>query len=82
MVSSAEVPAEMLDLDHLPADRRAERLARVFLSLSRGEMFWVTGCGQPRHYEHFLHQRFPGEVEWVADFAADGRWIARVTKAA
>jgi hypothetical protein len=41
---------------------------------------WVAGRGDCHHYERFLHEQFPGEVEWVDDHDLEGRWIARVER--
>lgn len=71
-------PADRLALDRLPIDRRAAELRRAFRVLARGEVFWVSGTGDPSHYEHFLRKQFPGEVHWLVAVGPDGNWVARV----
>jgi hypothetical protein len=41
---------------------------------------WVAGRGDCHHYEHFLHEQFPGEVAWIDNHDLEGRWIARVER--
>lgn len=71
---------DTLDLDRFSVDRRAERLARGFQLLERGEVLWISGHGDPRQYERYLRFRFPGEVAWDADLDRGGRWVARITR--
>jgi hypothetical protein len=72
--------SSVLDLNHVGVDRRAERLERAFRLLAPGEAFLVSGHGDSHHFEQFLTRCFPAEVSWIADYALDGRWIARVAR--
>jgi hypothetical protein len=72
--------SDVLAIDDVPLDLRAEKLEGVFRALSPGEVFWVAGRGDVHHYERYLHARFPGKIDWVDDFDLNGRWIARVAR--
>jgi hypothetical protein len=74
------MPSDILEIDDVPMDRRAEKLEGVFRALWPGEVFWVAGRGDVHHDERFLHARFPGEIDWVDDFDLNGQWIARVAR--
>jgi hypothetical protein len=78
--SATLAPVDVLDLQEVPVDRRAERLSRAFRLLGPGESFLVAGRGDPHHFEHFLKRCYPSEVVWIDDFDRDGRWIARVVR--
>ena len=80
MANLSPIPSDILEIDDVPMDRRAEKLECVFRTLSLGEVFWIAGRGDVHHYERFLHARFPGEIDWVDDFDLNGRWIARVAR--
>ncbi|HLZ09579.1 MAG TPA: hypothetical protein VKT80_13380, partial [Chloroflexota bacterium] len=68
MTKRTIAPSDVLEIDDVPLNRRAEVLERAFRDLSPGDVFWVAGFGDVNHYERFLHARFTGEVNWVDDF--------------
>lgn len=73
---------DVLDLNALEPDRRAESVRRAVRFLSPGEEILIRGTGDYHRYAKVLDREFPWGVSWQAVRTNDDGWLATIRRAA